>query len=162
MDFFDMAKNLEIENRKMYEDFSANAPVNEFKPVFTFLASQEQQHHDLFAALQKKVAIAVPVDENALLKSKQLLAQWGNQLILPATLNDYESAYNKALVAERQTVAFYTEEQSKLQNSEHAKIVDLIIEQEKRHATLLESLIEFTRRPKEWIENAEFNHLDQY
>jgi rubrerythrin len=162
MDFFDMAKNLEIENRKMYEGFSVNAPVKEFMPVFSFLAGQEQQHYDLLASLQKKVAIAVPVDDNALLKAKQLLAQWGSQLSLPSTLNDYESAYNKALIAERQTVAFYTEEQSTLKNSEHKKILDLIIEQEKRHAILLESLIEFTRRPKEWIENAEFNHLDQY
>jgi rubrerythrin len=162
MDFFDMAKNIEMESRKMYEGFSAKAPVKELKLLFEFLARQEQGHHDLFASLQKKTAVAVPVDENILLKAKQLLTRWKEQFSVPSSLNDYEAAYKKALETEHQAVTFYTEENIKLKSFEQKKVVEAIIEQEKHHAKLLEGLIEFTRRPKEWVENAEFNHLDTF
>jgi hypothetical protein len=38
----------------------------------------------------------------------------------------------------------------------------LIAEEEKRHEFLLEHVLQFIARPQTWLENAEFNHLDQY
>ena len=37
-----------------------------------------------------------------------------------------------------------------------------IAEDEKKHRFLLKNTVEFLSRPKTWIENAEFNHLDEY
>ena len=34
--------------------------------------------------------------------------------------------------------------------------------EEKKHIFLLENLVEFVFSPETWIENAEFNHLDDY
>ncbi len=37
-----------------------------------------------------------------------------------------------------------------------------IAEDEKRHRFLLKNTVDFLSRPKTWIENAEFHHLDEY
>jgi rubrerythrin len=42
------------------------------------------------------------------------------------------------------------------------KLFFLIAEEEKRHEFLLDHILQFISRPQTWLENAEFNHLDQY
>jgi len=37
-----------------------------------------------------------------------------------------------------------------------------IADEEKRHYFLLENIIQFVSRPKTWLEDAEFNHLEEY
>ena len=37
-----------------------------------------------------------------------------------------------------------------------------IIHQEKGHALLISSLMEFNRAPGEWLENAEWYHIDEF
>lgn len=162
MDFFDLAKNMEKESRKMYEDFSAATPLKELKSVFSFLAMEEQRHWELFTDMQKKSAVAVPVDENILHRAKQVLSGWKAGFSAPSTIADFEAMYRKAQKAESDAVAFYSKEKENLKAFEHKRILDQIIEQEKRHEKLMDELSEFVRRPKEWVENAEFNHLDEY
>lgn len=50
----------------------------------------------------------------------------------------------------------------KVDNKLHKKILTKLAEEEKKHLFLLENLVEFISRPETWIENAEFNHLDDY
>jgi rubrerythrin len=162
MDFFDLAKNMEKESRKMYETFSADAPLKELKSVFSFLAVEEQGHWELFASMQKKSAVAAPVDDNILDRAKHMLAGWAHAFSVPGTIADFESAYVKALLKEKEAVAFYEKEKENLKSFDHKKVLDIIIEQEQRHKRLMEELVDFVRRPKQWVENAEFNHLDEY
>lgn len=36
------------------------------------------------------------------------------------------------------------------------------LEEEKKHYFLLDNIIEFVSRPEQWLENAEFYHLEEY
>jgi rubrerythrin len=56
----------------------------------------------------------------------------------------------------------YEEMSDKVDNKLHKKILTKLAEEEKKHLFLLENLVEFISRPETWIENAEFNHLDDY
>lgn len=162
MDFFEVAKTMEQESSKFYEQQAACAPIPQLASVFTFLVKEEQNHYDLFSALQKKSA-AVPLPDNSVLaRARDAFAKEFRTIKVPSTLSDVQSAYSKALEKEQKAVAFYTAESAKLTDSRQKGDVLLVIEQEKKHVILFESLLEFVRKPKEWLENAEFNHLGEY
>jgi hypothetical protein len=40
--------------------------------------------------------------------------------------------------------------------------VEAVLPQERKYLRGVEGTVEFVRRPKEWLENAEFHHLDKY
>jgi len=44
----------------------------------------------------------------------------------------------------------------------HAKIFLHYTGKEKRHDLILENIIDFVNRPKSWLENAEWYHLEEY
>jgi rubrerythrin len=162
MDFYEIAKKMELEGKKFYEEQAALASIPQLVSVFKFLAQEEQGHYELFSALQAK-GNTVPLKDNSVLaRAKDAFAKEYRKIAVPSTINDIESAYNKALDAEKHAVAFYTAESAKLADSRQKGEVALVIEQEKQHVKLFEGLIEFIRQPKEWLENAEFNHLDEY
>jgi len=50
----------------------------------------------------------------------------------------------------------------KVQIESQRKIFLKLAGEEKKHVFLLANLVEFVSRPETWIENAEFNHLDDY
>jgi rubrerythrin len=162
MDFFEVAKKMELESKSFYLEQAQKAPVAQLAGVFRFLADEEQKHYDLFTALQARSAPAPLRDSGILSRAKDAFAGQFEKFAVPDTINDYESTYLKALDKEQHAVAFYTAESQKLTDSRQRGDVVFVIEQEKKHVTFIQALLEFVRRPKEWIENAEFNHLDQY
>jgi rubrerythrin len=70
-------------------------------------------------------------------------------------------AYKEALAMEKQAVKYYSGMLKQCEEPQRAAL-SLIIEEEKNHLALMEALIDFARKPQEWLENAEFNHLDDY
>jgi rubrerythrin len=160
MNFFDIAKNMESQAIKTYTRLSVEAPLDQLKGVFKVLAAEEQRHYDFFESLQNK-SLEVPADENILSRSKALLSKWDRDFKAPV-LSDLSTAYKKCMQTEQEAVDFYTKEMEKLENDKQKKVIDIIINQEKRHVVLFENLIEFVLKPGQWLENAEFNHLDEY
>jgi rubrerythrin len=160
MNFFDVAKNMELQAIKTYTRLSKEAPLDQLKGVFNVLAEEEKRHYDLFDTLQNK-SVEVPADENILSRSKALLSKWERDFKAPG-LADLRAAYEKGMQTEHEAVDFYSKEREMLENDNQKQVVEIIINQEKRHIVLFENLIEFVQRPQQWLENAEFNHLDEY
>jgi rubrerythrin len=63
---------------------------------------------------------------------------------------------------EEKSYKFYLEMSDKVKIESQKKIFLKLAGEEKKHMFLLENLVEFVSRPETWIENAEFNHLDDY
>ncbi len=89
----------------------------------------------------------------------QLLREEKNWEALPAGQVDL---YRKAREIETQSFNFYMEKARASADPKVQKLFFLIAEEEKRHEFLLEHVLQFIARPQTWLENAEFNHLDQY
>ena len=160
MDFFDIAKNMEAEAVKTYSRLSKEAPLEQLRGVFNVLADEEQGHFDLFAGLQRR-SVEVPADEDILKRSKALLSKWDREFRAP-DLSNLKNAYEKGMKTEHEAVAFYSKERELLKDENQKRVMDVIIHQEKRHIVLFENLMDFVRQPRQWLENAEFNHLEEY
>ena len=70
--------------------------------------------------------------------------------------------YREAQEIERKSQVFYEEKAREADEPAARDLLLKIADEEKRHYFLLDSMVAFINRPYEWIENAEFNHLEDY
>jgi rubrerythrin len=77
-------------------------------------------------------------------------------------LYDYEAAYRDAYDFEQESIRLYSTALEKSSDQKEQQQLTRIIDEEKKHAQLMDSLCEFVKKPKEWLENAEWHHLDEY
>ncbi|MBD3420447.1 MAG: hypothetical protein GF398_10050 [Chitinivibrionales bacterium] len=162
MDYFDVAKNIEKQGVAYFQELSAKAPDKALAGIFDFLAQEEQLHYDLFDALQKNTTLPDVNITSNFADAKAGFEKLAAEFALPATLEDYEEAYRKALGLEQRSIELYTGQLQTVTEAAHKNTLQTIIDHEKRHAKTIEGLLEFVRRPKAWLENAEWNHFDSY
>jgi rubrerythrin len=162
MEILKLAQTMELEGKAYYERLAAETDVEALKGVFTFLAGQEQNHYDLFKAIEEGVESASIDDDIALgSKVKEFFGALDASFSLPEVVYDYQAAYGKALQMEKESVKMYSDLAEGIADG-GKKAVEFIIAQEESHVRLLESLLEFVSNPATWLENAEWRHPDAY
>jgi rubrerythrin len=161
-----LAKSIETEGKKMYEEFAHETPKKEIAGVFSALAGEEQRHYEIFDNLEKRIPVeTVPqgstnVDVTELFETIRIELQLDEQSL--AAMNDAETAYKKALVLENSSIDLFNKIVKGLSDGHQKKVVEAIIGEEKRHIEVISGLIDFVHRPKEWLENAEVYHKEEY
>lgn len=161
MNVFDLAMEMEKEGEKYYLHLAEKTANAGMKNILGQLALDEAKH---FQVLQKlKASTRTELESTPVLaRAKTIFQQlreekgWDD---LPAGQADL---YRKARDIETRSFQFYMEKARESGDPRVQKMFFLIAEEEKRHEFLLEHLLQFISRPQTWLENAEFNHLDQY
>jgi rubrerythrin len=160
MDTLELAKNIEKEGKAYYEKLANDSSVPALAGIFKLLASEEQRHFDLFDSLQKKKSPGALQAGSVSGEAKKAFEALSTQFTLPETVYDYAKAYSKALEMERKSIAMYEDMLGKSGSDDEKKTLVFLIEEEQKHEHLVEHLLEFVSEPKGFLENAEFNHLD--
>ncbi|HMD67895.1 MAG TPA: ferritin family protein [Chitinivibrionales bacterium] len=163
MNMLDLAIEIETEGMKFYAKLAEQTPNREISGIFHFFLMEEKRHHDIFDAWEKNI-VAPPL-ENIHLAAKagkvfRSLSEGFDRAGVPAI--DHEDAYKKALTLEKKSISFYEDMQKDVDDEEQKMVLALIIQQERTHATIINQLMEFQRHPNEWLENAEWNHYEDY
>jgi rubrerythrin len=160
MDPLELAKKIELEGKLYYEKLAKEGPISALSGIFKLLAKEEQQHFDLFSSWQKtkKPAPSSPGVVSA--EAKRMFAKLSSQFSLPETKYDYAKAYSKALEMEQKSISFYEDLLGKSTSAEEKKTLKFLIGEEQKHEHLVEHLLEFVNEPRDFLENAEFNHLE--
>jgi len=161
MNVFDLAMEMEKDGEKYYRHLAEKTTNSGMKNILGMLAEDEVKH---FQVLQKlKDSSQVELLSTLILSgSKNIFQQlhedknWDD---IPVNQIDL---YKKAREIETKSFNFYMEKARANIDPATQKMFFLIAEEEKRHEFLLDHLIQFVSRPQTWLENAEFNHLDQY
>lgn len=164
MDFLNFAKEIETLGMEQYSVLAHKTEIRELSGIFAFMAAQEKSHYELFDLWQKKGEAPILSQETVVSRAKDAFKQLADHIIdqkfLPPI--DYEQAYDQALLFEKKSVALYEESLPKVADSGQQSVLKMIIDQEKAHARFISSLMEFQHHPGEWLENAEWRHLDEY
>lgn len=165
--FLTFAKQIELQGKDHYSKLAKDIPVPEISGIFRFLADEEQRHYDIFDAWQKNALLPHIVNAQILVKSQKAFQKLWEQFReagLPAM--DYYDAYEKALAFENKSAALYESQLSAIEISVatdgQRTVLKNIIHQERAHALFITCLMEFNRSPGEWLENAEWYHLDEF
>lgn len=165
MDFLETAKEIERQGYRQYLNLAVKTPVREIGGIFEFLAGEEMKHLAIFESLDRNENPPVVEDSGIIEYATATLERLSEQFKLAgAPAIDYEDAYGKALELELKSVEFYTNalNEAVLEGTDRQSVLLAIIEQEKLHARLISSIMELLRHPGEWLENAEWYHLDEF
>lgn len=128
---------------------------------FTMLADEEAKHYRVVERMKKATPGQVR-DTKVLSQAKKVFKKMRKDLeAFDFELSEID-AYRKAQDIEKQSREFYLQKADEVEDDRRKGIFKKLAEEENKHYFLLENIIDFVSRPKVWLENAEFYHLDEY
>lgn len=154
----DYAIEKEEAAKNYYEDLSKCSKNPGIKKIFAMLAEEEQKHCDILNHIGNFNGMG---NESSLLENSA-------ELLISSLKTDKESlcnsesigAYEKAIEMEHESIRIYENAFSETDDPEAKKAFRFLADQEIKHKSLLENIIEFVTKPERTVEHAEFARLD--
>ncbi len=160
------AKQIEARGKALYLELAAAANNANVAGVFNLLAQEEQRHYELFDSFEQSMPAETWATDSIVADVNRIFAALregvGDDTVGLEAMQSAETAYAKALNVEQASVSFYENALEQASTNVEKAIIGQVLSEERRHVKVVESLIMFVRRPKEWVENAEFYHLEEY
>ena len=161
MDIYSFAFDMEKDSESYYRELAEKCTNEGFKNILNMLADEERKHQEYILELQKNNKSNY-IESTILQDIKNIFAQMrDNKEDITINVSQLE-LYKKAQELEKESEEFYKEKANEASNDEEKDILIKLSKEENKHYFLLENIIEFVNRPQTWVENAEFNHLDEY
>ncbi|MBD3413804.1 MAG: rubrerythrin [Candidatus Aminicenantes bacterium] len=159
MNIFEYAMKLEKDGEKYYRELSEKVNSPGIKNILNMLADDEVKHYKTFKSMAKKTNPSMK-ETDVLKQSKNIFTKMKGTKVDPDI--GQKDLYKKAQEIEEKSKEFYEQKASEVHDPVQKEMLLKIAEEEKRHYFLLENIINFVSRPETWLEDAEFNHLEEY
>jgi rubrerythrin len=161
MDVYDYALRLERDGEAYYRECAAKTAGVGLQRILLMLADAEAAHYAVFLRMKAREEVAIP-DSPLLDQVKNLFAEIrAREGVVGARTSEVE-LYRKALELERRSWEFYGEAADKAASPAEKLTFERIAVEERRHYRIVEGIVDFVSRPGQWLENAEWNHLEDY
>lgn len=161
MNIFDFAREKEKYAEEFYRDRAARSPDKGLAEVFLLLADEEEKHYELIEKMQNEAP--VELGETTVLADATAIFEKIREGTKKFGFDQAElELYKQAQQIEDNARKFYLEKADEVETPAQREIFHKLAEEEKKHYFLLDNIIEFVSRPQQWLENAEFYHLEDY
>jgi rubrerythrin len=161
MDVYEYAMQLEKDGEKYYRDAAAGTPHKGLKKVFTMLADAEVVHFNIFKGMKEHQTVSLP-DSSLLKDVKNIFVAMKEEGGLEGVNDAQIELYRKAQDIEKQTEDFYLSKAPQAEGPVEKETFLRVAAEEHKHYLLLGRIIDFVSRPEQWLEDAEFYHLEDY
>jgi len=162
MNIYKYAMKMEKDSENYYLELAKKIDDVGLRNILKMLVNDEVKHYHIIEQMMKTDISAELAETDILENTKNIFIKIkGKKLVFDFDLPQI-NFYRKAQEMEEKTYKFYMEMSDKVEIEVQKKLFLKLAEEEKKHMFLLENLVEFVSRPETWIENAEFNHLDDY
>ncbi|MHC4478838.1 MAG: ferritin family protein [Planctomycetota bacterium] len=160
MDIFEYAIQMERDGEQYYRKLAEQTPNKGLKTILTMLADEEVKHCNVIE--QMRTDSPHLAETTILQDARNVFAQirQADEQLDPHS--EQIDLYRKAQDIEQNSRDFYLEKADEVKEEYQKDIFLQLAEQENKHYFLLDNIIEFVSRPKTWLENAEFVHLQDY
>jgi len=164
MNIFEYAMKMETDGKAFYEGHAAKVNSSELKDILLQLANDEQKHYEIFKAMHEGKTVEYEVTKKTtILKSIKnvfnTLQAAGKDFSFPS---DARNIWVEAREIEKKSEDFYREKAGELDDQKQKDILNKIADEEHKHWVTIEYVIQFLDRPKTWLEDAEWNNLEDY
>lgn len=157
---FEYAMQMEKDGEDYYRQLAQQAGNDGMRTILTMLADEEVKHYNAIEKIKtQKTQIA---ESGILTDAKNVFVQIkesGDSFEFD--INQAE-LYKKARDIEKKSRDFYTEKANEVTEEYQKELFLKLADEEQKHYVLLDNIIEFVSQPKQWLENAEFFHLEDY
>ncbi len=159
MDILEYAMQMEKDGEYFYRRIALETSSDALRSVMNLLADEEVKH---YRAIEQIAKDRYEMTETDILNDvKNIFIQMKDKEEFTPEQEQVE-LYRKAQEIEKQSQQFYTEKSIQADKAELQKLFEQLAREEEKHYFLLENIIDFVLRPKQWLENAEWYHLDKY
>jgi rubrerythrin len=164
MNVFEYAMQMEKDGEKFYRELAGDCKTEGIKTILVMLADEEAKHFNIIVQMQKH-AEKYPLVKTKILENVKnvFITMKEEKVDMRFDSSDLE-LYRKAMTIEEESRKFY---QNKADNAGKKDVKQTFLRlsgEEKKHFQILENIVEFVARPEpgNWLENAEWHHLDEY
>lgn len=160
MNIFEFAIQMEREGQQYYHELASKSTHKGMRDILNTLAADELKHQQVIEQIRE--GSSAITETEAFDKAKNVFQQmkdFGGGIDLSG---DEDSLFRKAIELEQRSVSFYLDRADQVETPEQQALFKQLAEEEKKHCHLLDCLLDFVASPKTWLEDAEFNRLDEY
>lgn len=160
MDIFTFAIQMEKDGEAFYRTLAGKVHETGVKSILNMLAADEDKHARAVEQIRSRTS---EMEETEILdKAKNVFTQmkeFGGEFEFD---HDHEALYRQAMTLEQKSIDFYLDRADQVKGAGQKVLFERLAQEEKKHLQLLSGLADFVNRPKTWLENAEFTHLEDY
>lgn len=160
MDIFNFAIQMEKDGETFYRELARKVGEKGVVEILTMLADDEVKHAK--AIEQIRARTTEMADTEILDKAKNIFVRMKEFHEDFDFDRGHEALYRQAMKIEQNSVDFYLDRAEQIQDPRQKALFHQLAREEQKHYRLLGGLAEFVNRPKTWLENAEFVHLEEY
>ena len=165
MNIYDYAMQMEKDGEDYYRRLAEESDTEGLRKIFVMLADEEVKHYKVIDAMRRQIR-ETTLEESPILDNAgnvfQVMKEQKQPLHIDATAET--ERYRKARDIEDKSREFYLEKADRAENEHHRRIFLTLAAEEAKHLRLMENIVEFVSRPEpgQWLENAEWTHLEPY
>jgi hypothetical protein len=160
MDVFEYALKMEKDGESFYREIVSKTKNKGLQTILTMLADEEVKHYQAIESIkQNKYQMA---ETSVLNDARNIFVKMKDTEEEFEPEQEQATLYEKAQEIEKKSQQFYQEKAGQTDKDDQKKLLERLAKEEQKHYFLLESIIEFVSRPKQWLENAEWYHLEEY
>lgn len=160
---FEFAMKMEKDGQAFYEDQASRTNNPALKKIWEQLAKDEVKHYEIFKRLRdgevKEAAAMANLGTTILNTSQTVFEQLPREDFKFG--QDVFDAWEKAKQLEIDTENFYREKAKEASEEDVRNSFVLLADEEHKHVTLVEHVLEFLHQPKSWLDDAEWSNLSQ-
>jgi rubrerythrin len=165
-DVFDFAMQMEEDGRDYYEEMASKTRIPALKKILTGLADDERRHYQIFKNLKEQhsdqVSQLSEKSTTIMSDAKNIFEQLSGDEVEVDTAGDAIEVWEHAQEIEKKSEDFYREKAGVVPDKTAKDLLNKIADEEHKHWALIESVMQFLHRPDRWLEDAEWNHLEEY
>jgi len=162
MNIFEYAKQMEKDGEQYYRGLSAKCHAPGFERILNWIAENKVTHYNLLNNLSERTKDSQLVESDILSNTKNVFQQMKDKSEAPQCPISEIELYKKALEIEQRSMNFYLEDAKKSPDHPQKDLFLHLAKEEGKHIKILQNLVDFVSTPDNWLENAEWYHLDSY
>ena len=160
MDIFDYALQMEKDGEQFYREIAKKTGNKGLQTILAMLADEEVKHYQVIERMRQD---KYQMTETTILnEARNIFIKMKDQDETFEPDQEQTEFYTRAQEIERKSQQFYQEKALQAGNDDQKKLFERLAKEEEKHYFLLENIIAFVSRPKQWLENAEWYHLEEY
>lgn len=165
MNIYQFAMQMEKDGENYYRVLAKESSVPGLSKIFLMLADEEVKHYNVIERLSRKEKNPQLVEARILENIKNVfVSMQGVKEEVHIDTTKAASAYRKACTIEEMSQKFYLEKAGLVEDGYEREMFIRLAKEEEKHLRIMENIVQFVSRPEpgNWLENAEWHHLDEY
>jgi rubrerythrin len=161
MNVYEFAMEKEIQSENFYRTLATKATNTGLKKICSMLADEEKAHYRIVEQMSRNAPSEVkesPIPNEAINIFKKMSRSTENFDFDTGQLQLYQKARDN----EQESKSFYLEQAEKIDDIRQKEIFRKLAGEEHKHYVLLQNICDFIAKPQTFLENAEFNHINDY